>query len=92
MNRDAMILDVMDALDNVHDMDTPWRVYATAAVDALGWRPVSDRPELKSFVVLTDGRARWVDARTSDVDWPPRFGDHTATHWHPVHDMPAANP
>lgn len=83
-----MIAEVEHALDNVHDMDTPWSRYAAAAVDALGWRPVSDKPSAKSFVVATDGTARWVDARTSEWDWPPTWEGRTATLWHPVHDLP----
>lgn len=89
MDRDAMIAAVEAAMDNVHDMDTPWSSYAAAAVDALGWRPVSDMPDERSFVMATDGHARWIDAHTANFAWPPTFGDRTATHWHPVHDLPS---
>jgi len=89
MNRDEMIEAVELAMDNVHDMDTPWSRYAEAAVDALSWRPVTDRPRDRSFVVVTDGNARWVDTCTFDFAWPPKFGSHVATHWHPVHDLPS---
>lgn len=88
MNREAMIEEVIAAMDNKADMDTPWRVYAAAAVDALGWRPVSDVPDDRSFVMATDGTARWIDARTFSWAWPPTWEGRTATHWHPVHDLP----
>ncbi len=88
MDRDAMIEAVMLAMDNKADMDTPWSVYAAAAVDALGWRSVDDKPDERSFVMATDGHARWIDAHTLDFAWPPTFDGRTATHWHPVHDLP----
>lgn len=88
MNRDAMVEEVMSAMDNVHDMDAPWRRYAEVAVDALGWRPVSEKPDERAFVVATDGQARWIDAKTFDFAWPPTWEGRVATHWHPVHDLP----
>lgn len=83
-----MIEAVEAAMDNKADMDTPWRVYAAAAVDALGWRPVSDEPEPGSFVIATNCEARWIDAHTSPFSWPPMWSGFVATHWHPVHDLP----
>ena len=62
MDRESMIEDVMAAMDNKADMDTPWRVYAAAAVDALGWRSFDDeKPDDGEFVMVTDGKARWMD-------------------------------
>ena len=89
MNRDAMIVAVEEAMDRVHDMDVPWSRYAAAAVDALGWRPVDDKPDERQFVMATDGTARWIDACTFDWAWPPTWEGRVATHWHPVHDLPA---
>lgn len=87
MNRDAMIEAVMSAMDNKADMDTPWSVYAAAAVDALGWRTFEDeKPDEGAFVLVTDGKARWIDKYY--FRQVSRFGPHTATHWHPVHDLP----
>jgi hypothetical protein len=34
-DRDDLIELALHAMDNVHDMDVPWRVYAAAVVDAL---------------------------------------------------------
>ena len=89
MDRETMIEAVMSAMDNKADMDTSWRTYATAAVDALGWRPVADKPDERSFVMATDGHARWIDAHTFEWAWPPNFEGRVATHWHPVQDLPA---
>lgn len=87
MDRESMIEDVMAAMDNKAYMDTPWRVYAAAAVDALGWRSFDDeKPDDGEFVMVTDGKARWMDMYYSRQ--ATRFGEHTATHWHPVHDLP----
>ena len=88
MDREEMIEDVMAAMDRIHDMGVTFRQYATAAVDALGWRSVSEKPAERSFVVATDGVARWVDARTFSHSWPPTWDGRVATHWHPVHDIP----
>lgn len=90
MNRDDAIDIVQHALDNVHDMDTPWSVYAAAAVDALGWRSLADDPpdEDGELVIATDGKARWLAKWFSD--YPDiNFGNHKATHWHPVLDLPS---
>ena len=88
MDRETMIEDVMSAMDNKADMDTPWRVYAAAAVDALGWRSFEDEvPERGDFIIVTDGKARWVEKHFIGA-FPPSFGDHTGTHWHPVHELP----
>lgn len=90
MDRDLMIQAVEAAMDNVHDMDTPWSTYAAAAVDALGWRTFeTDPPERGDFIMATNMRARWVDKYASP-DVPSRFGEHVATHWHPVHDLTPA--
>lgn len=87
MDRDAMIENVMAAMDNKADMDTPWRVYAAAAVDALGWRLFEkEKPEEGQFILVTDGKARWIDKYYSRQ--ASRFGSHTATMWHPVHELP----
>lgn len=88
MHRDVMIEAVEVAMDNKADMDTPWSVYAAAAVDALGWRSFeTEKPEDGDFIVVTDGKARWVDKYY--LRQASRFGSHVATHWHPVQDLPA---
>lgn len=88
MDRDAMIEAVEMALDNVHDMDVPWSIYAAAAVDALGWRAFeADKPDDGDFIVVTDCKARWVDCYFLSAG-APRFGEHIATHWHPVQSLP----
>ena len=88
MEREAMIADVMAAMDNKADMDTPWRVYAAAAVDALGWRTFeAEKPDDGDFILVTDGKARWIDKYFIGSHLP-KFGQHIGTHWHPVHDLP----
>ena len=90
MDRDTLVQDVEDALDRVMDMDTPWSVYAAAAVDALGWRLISSNPPSKgSRVLASDGKALWMDFFYQSV--PMTFGSHTATHWHPIQPLPAAS-
>lgn len=88
MDRESMIEDVMSAMDNKADMDTPWRVYAAAAVDALGWRSFeAQKPDDGAFILVTDGKARWIE-KYFIGPYVPKFGNHTATMWHPVHELP----
>lgn len=85
MDREEMIEDVMAAMDRVHDMDTSWRQYAEAAVDALGWRSFDTPPERGSFIVCASEKARWIDTYSDGK--PPEWSGHKATRWHPVHDL-----
>jgi hypothetical protein len=80
------------AMDNISDMDVSLEQYAGAAAEGLGWRDLSkDVPIAGEVVVATDGIARWLDARTPwgfDLKWQ----GHTATHWHPIADLPPPPP
>lgn len=90
MSRDEMIQAVIDAMDNVSDMDTPWIRYAEVAVDALGWRKFSDEdPAPGAFIACTDGKARWIETH-AHAGCVPEFSGHVATMWHPIHDIPPA--
>jgi hypothetical protein len=52
------------------------------------WIKISDElPDIEVTVVCTNGKARWLDKRTSyapDMKW----SGHVPTHWHPIADLP----
>lgn len=80
------------AMDNVHDMDTSRTMYAKAAAEGLGWIDLkSEIPALDDVVVCTDGKARWLDKRMNGFEEREmlKWDGHTATHWHPIADLPA---
>ncbi len=87
MDREDMIEDVMSAMDRIHDMDTSWRQYATAAVDALGWRGFDTPPDRGAFIICASDKARWID--TYFIGEIPQWNGQMATRWHPVHDIPS---
>lgn len=87
MDREEMIEDVMSAMDRIHDMDTSWRQYATAAVDALGWRSFDTPPDRGAFIICASDKARWID--TYFIGEIPQWSGQMATRWHPVHDIPS---
>lgn len=91
VHRDDAIELVYDAMDNIQDMDTTLRMYATAAVKALGWYDITESlPELNQTVVCTDGKHRWLDMRFAecpDMMWE----GHTPTHWHPILEFQSAS-
>lgn len=80
------------AMDNVHDMDTGRAQYAKAAAEGLGWIDLKQEiPALDDVVVCTDGNARWLDKRMDGFEEAEmlKWDGHTATHWHPITDLPA---
>ena len=85
MDREEMIDDAIAAMDRIADMDVTFRQYATAVVDALGWRGFDNKPERGSLILCTGDGARWMATYFDDV---PEWSGHTAAPWHPVHDTP----
>lgn len=80
------------AMDNISDMDTSLEEFAKAAAEGLGWRDLSkDVPIVGEVVVATNGKARWLDARTP-WSFELKWQEHTATHWHPISDLPSRAP
>lgn len=76
-----------DAMDNIQDYDTSLRMYARAAVKALGWRDIrGSQPAMGDVVVCTDGTHRWLDKRTA-IDPAMKWQGHSPTHWHPILDI-----
>jgi hypothetical protein len=87
---DAGILadEIADAMRDVQDMDTSLSDYARAAVKCFGWRRLAtEKPDEGDTVIATDGQHRWMDKWMNAV---PRmcWDGHTATHWHPLLDVP----
>ncbi len=83
------------AMDGIHDMDTGLTDYAKAAAKGLGWIDLAkDKPELDDVVVCTNGKARWLDKRMDGFEGIHmlKWNGHTATHWHPIADLPALAP
>lgn len=77
------------AMDNISDMDTTLEQFAKAAAEGLGWRDLSiEIPIAGEIVVATDGKARWLDARQPLDGFILKWQGHTATHWHPIADLP----
>lgn len=93
MDRDTLIEEIQSEFDNVHDMDTPWSVYAKAALRALGWRTVESKPDPGCRFVATDGKGVWLDLWNEGERWPPTFGyqDISATHWQPIQQVSEIN-
>lgn len=78
------------AMDSISDIDVSLEQYASAAAKGLGWRDLSkDVPIIGEVVVATDGKARWLDARQPFDGFELKWQRHTATHWHPIADLPA---
>lgn len=80
------------AMDNIADIDTGRTQYAKAAADGLGWIELKKEiPALDDVIVCTDGKARWLDMRMSGFEeMEMKWDGHTATHWHPIADLPAS--
>lgn len=97
MNRDDLIDEFRDAMDNRADYDTSLRDYAAAAVDRLGWRDLQkEKPDNREMVIATDGKARWMDMWIDIHDgmtWASHVDRtlHVATYWHPILDLPDAS-
>lgn len=91
MEREDAIEVVYEAMDRIQDMDTTLRMYAGAAVDALGWKPlaVTSMPDIDQVVVCTDGNARWLD-KITDFDPKLKWDGHIATHWHAIQEFKPA--
>lgn len=79
------------AMDNISDMDTTLEQFASAAAEGLGWRDLSkDVPIAGEIILATDGKHRWLDARQPWDEFKLTWQGHTATHWHPIADLPSA--
>ena len=91
MDRDSLLNEVQHEFDNVHDMDTPWSVYASAALRATGWRSVETKPDPGCRFVATDGNGVWIDMWNEGEAWPPTFGyqNIVAKQWHPIQPIPS---
>lgn len=93
MDRQTLIDEFRDAMDNFNDMDVTLSDFARAAVNCLGWRELAnEKPEEGDMVIATDGKARWMDMWFSSILQMCWNGKHVATHWHPVLDLPAIIP
>lgn len=64
-------------------------------LDRWRWHDLSrddEQPQEGEMVIATDGAARWMDIFHSVTNLPMSFCDgigiHTATHWHPVLELP----
>ena len=54
----------------------------------LGWIEITKKlPDIEVVVVCTNGKARWLDKRTT-YSLEMRWGGHTPTHWHPLAALP----
>lgn len=87
MDRQILIDEFHDAMDNRNDMDVTLREFATAAVDCLGWRDLAkDKPDDRDMVIATNGKARWMDMWLKGAPFM-KWQGHSATHWHPILDL-----
>lgn len=64
-------------------------------LDRFRWHDLSrddEQPADGELLIATDGEARWMDMFHRGIDIPMTFFDgqesHTATHWHPVLEIP----
>lgn len=82
---DCMMPDGGECCRGYYELVVDWRRLKTAAK---GWISISDElPPMDAVVVCTNGKARWLEARTSycpDMNWH----GHAPTHWHPLADLP----